>query len=337
MDHGFASDNVVGAHPKVIEALVSAGQGTEPSYGYDRWTGVLRAQFADHFGSGARAYFVLTGTAANVLCLQHMTRSHEAVICARGAHVDVDEVGAVEVVGGRKILVAEPRDGKLTPEAVEPLLARRGMLHAVQPRVLSVAESTEVGTTYSADELGLLCEWAHSRGLLVHLDGARLANAAAHLGTSLGALTTAVGVDAVSFGCAKNGTLLGEAVVLLGPGLGDGFGHQQKQSMQLAAKSRFVVAQIGALLTDDLWLHNARHANAMAQRLAAGASRVPGVQITRPVESNAVFATLPVATLVRLRARYSFPTWDDMSGEVRWMCSWSTDAAAVDAFVDAMR
>jgi threonine aldolase len=279
---------------------------------------------------------VFNGTAANVLCLETLTQPWQAVVCARTAHLHVDECGAPERAG-RKLLIVDTPDGRLTPELVEPLLVRIGDEHVVQPRVVSITQSTELGTVYTPDAIAALAQWAHAHGLLLHVDGARLCNAAAALGVPLRALTTDAGVDAVSFGATKNGAMGAEAVVLLRDDVGDGFRYRRKQAMQLASKMRYISAQLDALLSDELWLRNAEHANAMARRLADAVGGVSGVRITQPVEANAVFAILDPAVTERLQQDWPFYVWDEGTGEVRWMTAWDTVPEDVDAFAGALR
>ncbi|MDQ6804991.1 MAG: beta-eliminating lyase-related protein, partial [Actinomycetota bacterium] len=257
-------------------------------------------------------------------------------ICADTAHLNVDEGGAPEAIAGVKLLCAPGEHGKLTPERVGRLITRVGDEHAVQPRVVSVSQCTELGTVYAATELLALSELVHDRGLLLHMDGARLSNAAAALGVTPAALSSEVGVDVLSFGGTKTGLLGAEAVVLLEPTLAEGFQYLRKQSMQLASKMRFLAAQFEALLTDELWRACAAQANAMAARLAAAVGALPGLEITRPVQTNAVFATLPALATAALQERFAFYVWDERAGEVRWMCSWDTTEDDVDAFAGAV-
>jgi threonine aldolase len=334
---GFASDNQAGVHPAVLEAIGAANEGHAAGYGHDEWTERVQGRFREHFGESALAFPVFNGTAANVLALRACCRPWEAAICADTAHLNVDECGAPEAIAGVKLLVVPGVDGKLTPELVtSAAVVRRGDEHAVQARVVSVSQSTELGTVYSVDQVAALADAAHERGLLLHLDGARLSNAAAALGLPLRALSTDVGADVLSFGGTKNGLLGAEAVVFLNADLADGFLYLRKQSLQLASKMRFLAAQLEALLTDDLWLTLATHANAMAVRLAGAVGELAGVRITRPVQANAVFATLPPGAAERLRERFAFYVWDEHTGEVRWMCSWDTTPEDVDAFVAAL-
>jgi threonine aldolase len=334
---GFASDNAATVHPAVLDALATANVGHARAYGDDPWTERSLALFAEHFGADARAHLVFNGTAANVLSLRAACRPWQAAICAESAHLNVDECGAAEAIAGVKLLTAPTEHGKLTPAGVGDLITDIGDQHSVQPRVVSVSQCTELGTVYSAPELSALVEFAHARGLVVHMDGARLCNAAAALAVPLRALTADVGVDVVSFGGTKNGLLGAEAVVILAPELADGFKYLRKQSLQLASKMRFLAVQFEALLTDDLWQRSALHANAMAARLAGAVAELPGLTITRSVETNAVFATLPVAARHALEERFAFYVWDDRTGEVRWMCSWDTTEEDVDRFAAAVR
>jgi threonine aldolase len=333
---GFASDNAATIHPAVLEAIAGANVGHAFGYGHDGYTRGVEARFREHFGDAARAFLVWGGTAANVLSLRAVCRPWEAVICAQTAHMNVDECGAPEAIAGVKLLTAATEHGKLSPELVETLIVRLGDEHAVQPRVVSLSQSTELGTVYSPEELRALCELAHARGLVVHVDGARLCNAAAALSITLRGITTDVGVDVVSFGGTKNGLLGAEAVVFLTPGVEAGFAYLRKQSMQLASKMRFLAVQFDALLSGELWLRCARHANGMAARLAEAIGGVPGITITRPVQTNAVFAALPAAATASLQERFAFYVWDEQRGEVRWMCSWDTTEGDVDAFAAAI-
>jgi threonine aldolase len=333
---GFASDNAATVHPEVLAAIERVNTGHAFGYGHDRFTEALASRFREHFGERAVAFGVWGGTGANVLCLRAACRPWEAVVCPETAHLNADECGAPEAIAGVKLITVVTEDGKLSPAAVEPTLGREGDEHAVQPRVVSVSQCTELGTVYTVDELRAIAELAHARGLLLHVDGARLANAAAALGLTLRAATTDAGVDLLSFGGTKNGLLGAEAVVFLEPGLADGFEFLRKQSMQLASKMRFLSAQLEALLTDDLWLRNAGHANAMATLLAEQVREQPGVTITRPVEANAVFAILAPDAVRALRERYDFYVWDEARSEVRWMCSWDTTEEDVEGFARAV-
>jgi threonine aldolase len=333
---GFASDNSATIHPDVLAAIARVNAGHAFGYGHDDYSAAVEAKVAAEFGDHARAFFVFNGTAANVLSLRAACRPWEGVICAQTAHLNVDECGAPERIGGVKLLTEPGEDGKLTTELVERRIARIGDEHAVQPRVVSISQCTELGTLYTPAETRALADLAHAHGLVLHMDGARLANAAAALEQPLGALTAQAGVDVLSFGGTKNGLLGGEAVVFIGPELTDGFTYLRKQSLQLASKMRFLAAQFEALVEDRLWLRCAGQANAMAARLAGLVSTAPGVTITRPVQTNAVFATLPARAREALQARFAFYTWDERLGEVRWMCSWDSRPEDVDAFAQAV-
>jgi len=333
---GFASDNHAGVHPEVIEAIAAANDGHAAAYGGDLWTARATQRFREHFGPAARAFPVFNGTAANVLCIETLTQPWQAVVCARTAHLNVDECGAPERAG-RKLLAVDTPDGKLAPALIEPLMVRIGDEHAVQPRVVSITQSTELGTVYTQQEVEALATWAHAHGLLLHMDGSRLANAAAGLGVPLRALTTDAGVDALSFGATKNGAMGVEAVVLLREDIDDGVKFRRKQAMQLGSKMRYMSAQLDALLEGDLWQRNAEHANAMARRLADAVRGVSGVQITQAVEANAVFAILDPAVTERLQQDWPFYVWDEGTGEVRWMTGWDTVPEDVDAFAADVR
>jgi threonine aldolase len=334
---GFASDNAATIHPDVLAAISSANVGHAFGYGHDDLTRALAGRFREHFGDSAQGYPVWGGTAANVLCIRAVCRPWHAVICADTAHLNVDECGAPEAIAGVKLLPARTEDGKLTTAAVEALIERVGDEHAVQPRVVSISQCTELGTVYSLEEVAALSQLAHEHGLLLHVDGARLSNAAASLGVSLRALTADAGVDLLSFGGTKNGLLGAEAVVFLAPGLGDGFEYLRKQSLQLASKMRFLTAQLDALLTDELWRRNAEQANAMAALLVQRVSGLPGVTVTRPVQANAVFARLATAeATAALQREYDFYVWDEHGNEVRWMCSWDTTVEDVEEFAAAV-
>ena len=334
---GFASDNYAGVHPEIFEAIARANGGHQVAYGADVYTQHLQSVFQRHFGGDATAYPVFNGTGANVISLQAMTERWDAVICAESAHINVDECGAPERVGGLKLLAVPTPLGKLTPELVDQRAGGWGDEHRAQPKVVAITQSTELGTRYSVDEIAAIVEHAHGHDMLVHLDGARIANAAAALDVPLRAFTTDLGVDVVSFGGTKNGLMLGECVVVLNPDAVRGMAFLRKLSMQLASKMRFVSVQFDALLSGDLWLRNASQANAMAVRLEAAVRGLDGVEVQRPVEANAVFAILPPSVTERLQKRYSFYVWDEKTGEVRWMTSFDTTEADVDGFAAALK
>ena len=332
---GFASDNSATIHPDVLAAIGRVNVGHTFGYGHDDYTLSVEARVAGAFGPDASAFFVFNGTGANVVSLRAACRRFEGVICAETAHLNVDECGAPEAIAGLKLLTVPGIDGKLTPALVESRITRIGDEHAVQPHAVSISQCTELGTLYAVEEMRELASLVHEHDLVLHVDGARLSNAAAALGVPLAEV--AAGADVVSFGGTKNGLLGAEAVVVLNPALAHDFLYIRKQSMQLASKMRFLAAQFDALLSDELWLRCAEHANAMASRLASALADVPGLSITRPVETNAVFATLPPAVIELLQAQYPFYTWDEAAGEVRWMCSWDTTEEDVDGFAAAVR
>ncbi len=336
---GFASDNYSGIHPAVLDAIAAANGGHQVAYGEDDYSARLQEVFATHFGDGVQAFPVFNGTGANVVGLQAMLPRWGAVISASTAHINVDEGGAPERMGGMKLLTVATEDGKLTPELVDREAWGWGDEHRAQPLVVSITQSTELGTLYTADEIRALADHAHERGMKLHLDGARISNAAAALDLPLRAFTRDVGVDVLSFGGTKNGAMLGEAIVVLNPDAADGLIYGRKYSMQLASKMRFVSAQLIALLEGDLWLRNARHSNAMAQRLRTSIEHgladgsVRGVEFTQPTQANGVFATLPAGVADKLRESFRFYDWDAARNEVRWMCSFDTHESDVDAFV----
>jgi threonine aldolase len=337
----FASDNHAGVHPEVLEAIAAANIGHSGSYGADPWTERAAGLIREHFGSDSRAFFVFNGTGANVASIAALARPFEAVICTDVAHMHVDECGAPEQLAGVKLLPVDAPQGKLTPEDVRRWEAKRGDEHHVQPRVVSITQATELGTVYRPDEIGAIADAAHALDMYLHIDGSRLANAAASLDSSFAELTTEAGADVVSFGGTKNGLLFGEAVVFCRSELARDFEFTRKRLGQLASKMRFVSAQFEALLSGDLWLRSARHANEMAARLGRAVSALDGVEVLHPVEANGVFARLPRPAINRLLAELPgedpFYIWDDDRDEVRWMCAWDTAEADVDAFADSVR
>ncbi|MGK5557275.1 threonine aldolase family protein [Actinomadura kijaniata] len=333
---GFASDNQAGVHPDVLAAVAAVNTGHQPAYGDDAVTAHAREVFRRHFGERAETYPVFNGTGANVVGLQAMCDRWSSVICPATAHVNTDECGAPEKVAGIKLVPVATRDGRLTPGDVARHARGFGDAHHAQPRVVSLTQSTELGTVYTPEQVAAVAAAAHERGMLVHMDGARLANAAAALDAPLRAFTTDAGVDVLSFGGTKNGLMFGEAIVVLDPAAVRGVEYLRKAGMQLASKMRFVSAQLVALLEGDLWLRNARNANAMARLLADSVRGLPGVEIAHPVEANAVFAVLPREVIERLRKRSAFYVWDEDRGMVRWVCSFDTTERDVAAFAAAL-
>ncbi len=332
----FASDNNAPVHDAVMRAIIEANQGDAIGYGDDIHTLETEKLFRKHFGANAKVFPVLTGTGANVAAIGHIARPYQAVVCADKAHLENDECGAPEKGTGCKLLTLAAPDGKINSGQIIPLLKSVGFQHHVQPKVISLTQSTEMGTVYQPGELKEISAFAREHGLYLHLDGARLANAAAALDLSLAALTSDAGIDVLSFGGTKNGAMAAEAVVFLNPELAEGFEYTRKQSMQLASKMRFISAQFNALLSDDLWLINARHANNMAAVLSEKAGNISGVTITQKVETNAVFASLPASAIEKLQRQYYFYTWDAEKNEVRWMTSYKTSENDIDDFVSAI-
>jgi threonine aldolase len=329
---GFASDNNSGIHPLLLESIAEANSGHTIAYGDDEYTRRAETAFKKHFGPQAEVFFVLTGTGANVLSLASLTRSFHAVICAETAHIHVDECGAPEKFTHCKLLPVATPDGKLTVENVSRHLHGFGFEHHVQPRVISISQSTEMGTVYTPDEIKALAMLAGKFGMVLHMDGARLANAAASLELPFKAFTADTGVDVLSFGGTKNGMLFGESVVFLTPGLAGNFKYLRKQGMQLSSKMRFVSAQFETYLEKEVWYHNALHANKMARLLYERTSKINGITITQPVQANAVFAMIPESIIQSLQERYFFYIWDEASSEVRWMTSFDTTTDDIEDF-----
>jgi len=330
----FGSDNHAGVHPAVLRAIMDANAGDVVAYGADMWTERTTAALREVFAADD-AFLVLNGSGANVLGLSLLLRRHEAVICAESAHINTDECGSAERLIGTKLLLVPSEDGKITPELIAEKLSGRGDDHRSQPGVVAITQSTEFGTCYTLAELRKIADFCHASDLRLYLDGARLANAAVHLDCSLAELAECA--DALSFGATKNGAMGAEALIVMRPGLAPGVPYLRKQQTQLTSKMRFVAAQFGALLQDDLWRRNAAHANAMAQRLAAGASAVDGVEIVHPVQANAVFARLRPQHIAALQRDWTFHVWDDRSSVVRWMTAFDTTEAAVDTFLADIR
>lgn len=334
---GFGSDNHSGVHPQIMEAILKANQGHAPSYGTDSLTEKATALFRQHFGTKAEVFFVFNGTAANVTALQALTSSFHSILCSDVSHLAVDECGAPEFFCGAKLLPVPSQNGKLRIENLEKFLIRAGDQHHSQVKVLSLTQPTELGTVYSLNELKELTAWAHKNKLFVHIDGARLANAAHTLGCDFKTMTTDLGVDVVSFGGTKNGLMMGEAVVFLNRELAQNFKYIRKQSAQLPSKTRFLAAQFIAYLENDLWKQIASHACAKAQKLASLVGELSGVEIMHPVQSNAVFAKIPKAWIKPLRENYFFYVWDEWTFECRWMTSWDTEDSDLEGFAKKLK
>lgn len=334
----FASDNNTGVHPAIIEAIVAANVGDTIAYGDDPYTERAVDVFRQHFGKDVEPFFVMNGTGANVTALAAITRPFEAVVCTDCAHINVDECGAPERVAGCKLLPVSAPDGKLKPADIESHLFGRGDEHNAQPRVVSLTQATETGTVYTPEEVRAIADTAHAHGMLVHMDGARICNAGAALGTSLREITRDAGVDVLSFGGTKNGLMLGEAVIFFNSDLAADYRYYRKQATQLASKMRFIAVQFTALLEGNLWLENALHANRMAALLAESVREIPGVEIVQPVESNAVFAAVPKTAISSIMEHsYFYLTGSDTRAPVaRWMTSWKTTEEDVHVFATAL-
>jgi threonine aldolase len=333
----FTSDNNAGVHPRVMAAIAAANDGHVIAYGDDPYTERAINKFREQFGKDAEIYFVFGGTGANVLGLKAATQSHHAIICAATAHINVDECGAPEKFTGCKLLSISTPDGKLRVHQIRPLLHEVGFEHHVQPRVISVAQATEMGTVYTPAELKTISSFAHKNGMLLHVDGARIANAAASLNLNLKAITKDAGVDILSFGGAKNGMMYGEAVVFFDRNLAKDFKYIRKQGTHLPSKMRFISAQFEALLTKDLWRENAQHANHMAQLLADELRKIPQIKITQKVEANGVFALVPKKYVPLLQKKYFFYVWNEETSEVRFMTSFDTTEEDIADFVGLLR
>lgn len=329
---GFASDNNAGVHPAILEAMNAVNDGHVIAYGDDPYTESAISKMKQIFGKDTGIFFVFIGTAANVLGLSSLMEPYHAVICPDTAHIHVDECGAPEKFTGCKLLVSNTPDGKLTLDMIAQHMHGIGFEHHVQPRVVSITQSTELGTVYSIDEIRNIADYAHKNGMYLHMDGARISNAAVALDRDFYEMTGEAGVDVLSFGGTKNGMMYGEAVVFFNQKLCEDFKYRRKQGMQLSSKMRYIATQFEAFLQNDLWKTNALHANQMAQRLYLAVKDIPGVEVTQPVESNAVFAQIPAKIIPDLQEKYFFYVWDDERSEVRWMCSFDTTEQDIDEF-----
>ena len=336
MRRGFGSDNHSGISRELLTAIGGANEDHALAYGDDEWCARTEGIFRETFGPEAKVYFVFNGTGANVLCIDAMCRSHEAVVCAETAHINVDECGAPQRVVGCRLLTVETADGKLTPELVRTRLHGFGFEHHSQPKAISISQPTELGTLYSLEEIRALADLAHSYNMYLHMDGARLANAAVALGKSFKEMTTEVGVDCLSFGGTKNGMLMGESCVILNRVLDVEMKYRRKQMTQLCSKMRFIAAQFEAYLTTGLWRRNAEHSNAMAQLLQKEVKEL-GVRVMYPVQVNSVFVQLPADIWHALQKEYFFYDWDEAQNVVRWMCSFDTTEEDIHSFVASLK
>lgn len=337
MKHSFGSDNHSGIHPLILKAIEVANIGHFEAYGDDEITKTCTAVIKQHFGDNASPYFVFNGTAANVLSLKAIMQSFNSVICAETAHINVDECAAPEFAIGCKLVTVNTVDGKLTPELVRRKLNGFGFQHHTQPKVISISQPTELGTLYQPIEIQQLADLAHKYGMCLHVDGARLSNAAEALGLDFKSFTTDVGVDVVSLGGTKNGLMVGEAVIFLNDGLDTNFKYVRKQSMQLYSKSRFIAAQFNAFLSENIYLSNARRANQMAQLLYSELKVIEYIRVTQKVETNAVFVTMPRCTIDKLLESYCFYVWNEDINEVRLMTSFDTTPDDVKKFIDVLK
>lgn len=334
---GFASDNNAGVHPEILKAIEKVNEGHVVAYGDDPYTRQALNHLKDVFGPGTEAYFVFIGTAANVLGVGAFTRPYHSIMCAETAHMHTDECGAPEKWTGCKLLTVPTTDGKITVEGISRHIHDIGFEHHSQPRVISITQATEMGTVYTPEEIRKITDYAHRNHMYVHMDGARISNAAASLGIGLKELTAGTGIDVLSFGGTKNGLMYGEAIVFFNSQFTEHFKYQRKQGMQLASKMRFIAVQFDRYLKDNLWLENARHANRMAHLLAEKVRLIPGVRITQKVEANAVFATIPDEIIAPLQEEYFFYVWNEPASEVRWMCSYDTTEDDIDKFTTCIR
>ena len=337
MKKGFASDNNAGVHPEILAAMAEANLGHVTGYGNDIYTAKASELFTKEFGEGTEVFFVFNGTGANVLSLASLTRSFNSVICAETAHIQEDECGAPEKFTGCKLLPVETSNGKLTPESVQVHLKGFDFEHHSQPKVISISQVSEMGTVYRPGEIRALADLAHNHGMYLHMDGARIANAAVALDLPFRAFTRDCGVDVLSFGGTKNGMMMGEAVVFLNSSLTAETRYLRKQSMQLFSKMRFVSAQFLAYFRDDLWKKSAAHANRMASLLEAGVRKIPGITLTQKVEANGIFAIVPREIIAPLQEKYFFYIWNDKTSEVRWMTSFDTTEEEIEGFTQTLK
>ncbi|MCK5261342.1 MAG: low specificity L-threonine aldolase [Thermoplasmatales archaeon] len=334
---GFASDNHSGVHPDILKAIVSANVDYTIAYGDDEYTERAVKKFKEHFGDNIDVYFVYNGTAANILGLKTVTHSFNSIICAETAHLNVHECCGPEKFTGCKLITILASNGKLTVDQIEPYVVGFGDPHVAQPKVISITQPTELGTVYTLKEIKELSDFAHKNGMLIHMDGARLYNAAASLNVGMKEITGDAGVDILSFGGTKNGMMFGEAVIFFNKKVSKDFVYIRKQGMQLASKMRFISAQFEAFLSNDLWLKNARYANKMTQLLHKELKDVPQIKITQKVEANAIFAIIPKKYIIPLQKEYFFHVFNERTSEVRWMCSFDTTKEDIMNFTEIIR
>jgi len=333
----FGSDNNATVHPAVMEALNEANRGHAKAYGEDEWTQSADRVFKEIFGPTAEVFFVYNGTGANVIGMQSALSSYHGVICTEVSHINYDECGAAENFIGSKLLTIGTADGRITADRILPFLSVRGVVHHAQPKVVSLTQATEFGTVYESDSVRAIAKICHENDMYLHMDGARLSNAAASLGSELGEITGELGVDILSLGGTKNGVMFGEAIVVWKPELAEKLHYIRKQGMQLASKMRFISAQFTTLFGTDLWRENALHANGLATELAARLRSISGVEIVHPVEANGIFARLPRPALTRIQEEFFFYEWDPDENTVRLMLSFDSTMEDVEEFVALVR
>lgn len=336
-ERGFASDNNSGIHPEILKAIESANAGHSIGYGDDKWSKEAVRLFKDEFGEDTDVFFVLTGTGANILGIQSALQSFHTVICAETAHIHTDECGAPEKFTGSKLLPVATQNGKITPAQIEKHLHGFGFEHHSQPGLISITQATEMGTVYSVDEIGALADLAHQHGMYLHMDGARIANAAVSLEVPFRTFTRDAGVDILSFGGTKNGMMIGEAVLFFNPALSLYSKYFRKQAAQLFSKMRFVGAQFVPYLREGIWKINAAHANRMAKILETEIRKLKGIEITQSVDANGIFAIVPKELIPQLQNEYFFYTWNEQRGEVRWMTSFDTSEEDIMNFAHILK
>ncbi len=334
---GFASDNCSGVHPAILKAMVYANKGHVVAYGWDEYTESAKEKFKDLLGSDIDIYFVYNGTAANVLSIDAVTQPYNAVICADSSHINTDECGAPERISGCKLIPVNTQNGKMTLDEIKKHIYGFGFEHFVQPKVISLTQCTETGTVYTPKEIQAVADLAHENGMILHMDGARIANAAASLDTGLNEITFDCGVDILSFGGTKNGVMFGEAVIFKNTEFSRDFCYIRKQGLQLASKMRFISAQFEALLTDNLWLKNAKHANKMAALLDDSVKKIPQVKVLYPVETNFVFASLPKDKIPAVLEEVLFYTWGHDGDQVRWVTTFDTTEEDINHLVNVLK
>ena len=336
VDKGFASDNISGVHPQILKAINEANMGHVDAYGVDQYTISALKKLKEAFGNDTEAFFVFNGTGANVLALASIVSSLNSIICSNLAHLNLDECAAPENFIGCKLIPVQNEAGKLTVKNIKPYIYGFGDPHHAQPKVISITQSTELGTVYSDHEVKAIADLAHDNQMFIHMDGARLSNAAVSLGKSLKEISFDLGVDILTFGGTKNGLMFGEVVIFSNQDLAKNFHYLRKQGMQLSSKMRFISAQYNALFEHNLWYQSARHANKMAKLLESKVSLLDGINVTRKVQANAVFVTLPGEIISLLQKEYPFYIWDESINEVRWMCSFDTTEEDISSFVNSL-